>query len=84
MAHADWLISGLEKSSCPLKKFIMPARENIVQINFKANRRLPYAVHSVNEFYYRVSFTILKKQMTQMCKSERFSSESVFLPFLKS
>ncbi len=46
---ADWLITGLEKvilpaqeihlarsrnSSCPLMKFILPARENTVQIKF--------------------------------------------------
>ena len=44
MTHADWLISGLEKSSCPLKKvilpskkFILPARVNIAQIEFKGN-----------------------------------------------
>ena len=43
MTHADWLISGLEKvilpaqeshRSCPLKKFILPARINIAKIKF--------------------------------------------------
>ena len=39
MAHADWLITGLENVILPsqethLKKFILPARENIEQINF--------------------------------------------------
>ena len=34
MPHAVWLIAGLEKSSCPLKKLISLARENIVQIKF--------------------------------------------------
>ena len=32
MVHADWLISGLKKSS--FKKFMLPARENIPQIIF--------------------------------------------------
>ena len=27
MTHADWLISGLKKSSCPLKKVILPSQE---------------------------------------------------------
>ena len=49
MTRYDWLISGPEKvilpaqeihlarsrnSSCPLKKFILPARVNIAQIKF--------------------------------------------------
>ncbi len=36
MPHADWLITGLEKVILtPLKKFILPARENTaVQIKF--------------------------------------------------
>ena len=35
MEDADWLITTVcKKSSCPLKKFILPARENIVQIKF--------------------------------------------------
>ncbi len=48
MPHADWLITGPEKShlarsgnsSCPLKKFILPARENIVQIKFLKKLKL--------------------------------------------
>ena len=39
MAHADWLIAGLEKVMLLflLKKFILPARENmIVQIKFQS------------------------------------------------
>ena len=34
MAHADWLITGLEKVILPSPEFILPARENIVQIKF--------------------------------------------------
>jgi hypothetical protein len=40
--HADWLITGLEKSSCPLrnsscplKKFILPAREIVKTLQSK-------------------------------------------------
>ena len=49
MPHADWLITGPEKvilpahagnSSCPLKKVILPARENIVQIKFLRKLKL--------------------------------------------
>ncbi len=43
-------------SSCPLKKFILPARENIVQIKClgKLNIIMPYSddeEHSPSEFY---------------------------------
>ncbi len=71
MPHADWLITGPEKvilpaqeihlarsrnSSCPLKKFILPARENIVQINFLRKLKLIMPCcddeeHSPSEFY---------------------------------
>ncbi len=36
MLHADWLITGLEKVNTfrPLKKFILTAREYIVQTKF--------------------------------------------------
>ena len=59
MPHADWLITGLEKSSCPLKKFILPARENIVQIKFLRKLKLimPYCD---DEEHSRVSFTVLE------------------------
>ncbi len=39
-------------SSCPLKKFILPARENIVH----------------DEEHSRVSFTVMEKRMTQMLR----------------
>jgi hypothetical protein len=44
MPHADWLISGLEKHLLPAQEVILPARENIVQINFlrKLNLIMPY------------------------------------------
>ena len=34
MAHVDWFISGLQKVIFPLKKFILPARVNIVLSEF--------------------------------------------------
>ena len=50
-------ITCLEKSSCPLKKFIFPARENIVKTKFLRKLKLivPYSddeEHSPSEFYY--------------------------------
>jgi hypothetical protein len=56
MPHADWLITRSRNSSCPLKKFILPTRENIVQIKFLRKRKLilPYwddEEHSPSEFY---------------------------------
>ena len=62
MVHAD----------CPLKKFILPARVNIVQIKFQRKLKL-IMPHSEDKKTPRVSFTILKKQMAQIYTAERFS-----------
>ena len=50
MAHADWLICGLEK-------VILPARVNLVKVKFQRKLKLirPYSddeKHSPSEFYY--------------------------------
>ena len=66
MAHADWLISGLEKVILPSPEFILPAQEihlarswkhytNKILKQTKVCFFLPYSDdkwHSASEFYY--------------------------------